>query len=103
MDQNYSLEDIASETLSQMVTDCDRFQHYNEDLLSIYYQTVRRVDDPPATSYAGHDFWLSRNGHGAGFFDRDNVPEDTRDKLQDAAKLFSDVGLYIGDDGKIYA
>lgn len=22
---------------------------------------------------AGHDFWLTRNGHGAGFFDRENV------------------------------
>lgn len=103
MDQNYSLEDIAPGTLSQMITDCERFQSENEELLRIYYQTVRRTDDSPAMSYAGHDFWLSRNGHGAGFFDRDNVDKDTRDKLQDAVKRCGPVDLYIGDDGKIYA
>ena len=25
----------------------------------------------PVDEYAGHDFWLTRNGHGAGFWDGD--------------------------------
>jgi len=44
----------------------------------------------------GHNFLLSRNGHGAGFFDNGN------DILQDICKKFGSVDVYIGDDNKIY-
>lgn len=29
------------------------------------------IDNEPAEARAGHDLWLTRNGHGAGFWDRD--------------------------------
>lgn len=44
----------------------------------------------------GHNLWLSRNGHGAGFFD------DNNDKLQNLARNMKSVNIYSGDDGKIY-
>lgn len=44
-------------------------------------------------------FWLSREGHGAGFFDFDS---DYADRLQDACKKIGEAGAYVGDDGKIY-
>jgi hypothetical protein len=44
----------------------------------------------------GHNLWLSRNGHGAGFFD------DNNDKLQNLARSMKSVDLYLGDDGKVY-
>ena len=50
----------------------------------------------------GHDLWLSRNGHGAGFFDR-GYDEDVEKKLEDAARLLKGTDLYVGDDGKIHA
>lgn len=102
MDQNYSDDDLAAETLEAMQAACERFQSENAALLSIYYQHVNRVDDSPVEAYAGHDFWLSRNGHGAGFFDRDYVPSETQDALQSAAEAFGNFDLYIGDDGRIY-
>lgn len=40
---------------------------------------------PDAGSQAaalGHDIYLSCAGHGCGFFDRDELPEELRDKLQ---------------------
>jgi hypothetical protein len=49
---------------------------------------------------AGHDFWLTRCGHGAGFFDGD-WPE-AGDHLTDACKKFREVNLHVGDDGFIY-
>lgn len=48
----------------------------------------------------GHDFWLSRNGHGTGFWDRDLG--DVGDRLHAAAKACGEVNLYVGDDGEIY-
>ena len=49
----------------------------------------------------GHDFWLTRNGHGAGFWDRGLG--ELGQKLTEATKTFGTSDLYIGDDGKIYA
>ena len=44
----------------------------------------------------GHNLWLSRNGHGAGFFD------DNNDKLQNLARNMKPVDIYLGNDNKIY-
>ena len=52
-------------------------------------------------SQAGHDFWLTRNGHGAGFWDGD-WPDRTGHRLSEAAKSYGEYHLYVGDDGKIY-
>jgi hypothetical protein len=49
---------------------------------------------------AGHDFWLSRNGHGAGFWDGDW--EHGR-VLRDAAKTFGTVDIVEGDNGPTFA
>jgi hypothetical protein len=49
---------------------------------------------------AGIDFWLTRNRHGAGFWDRGLGNLGTR--LTDAAQAFGECDLYVGDDGKLY-
>lgn len=43
-------------------------------------------------SQAGHDFWLSRNGHGTGFWDRDSsyYSDYVRDWLQLRAEQFGE-------------
>lgn len=89
LDQNYSIDDISSETREQMGKDCAAFWNEHRAVLA---------RDP---SLAGHDFWLSRNGHGAGFFDREWYGHSR--KLQAAAKAYGDVYLYAGDDGRVYA
>jgi hypothetical protein len=90
LDKNYSEDDIAPETLKAMRADCDAFYVANSADLS------RVADD----SRAGHDFWLTRNGHGAGFWDRGLGA--LGDRLTKASKTFGGVDLYVGDDGKIY-
>lgn len=47
----------------------------------------------------GMDIWLTRNGHGAGFFDRSY---DHEKELMDAAHNLKEVDLYIGDDNKLH-
>jgi hypothetical protein len=55
----------------------------------------------------GHDFWLTRNGHGAGFWDRAPTRNPEHDAIGEAlttiARSFSEVDLYVGDDGRVYA
>lgn len=48
----------------------------------------------------GHDFWLTRNGHGAGFWDRGLG--ERGDYLTSMAKPHGEAYLIIGDDGGLY-
>ena len=55
----------------------------------------------PDDEQIGHDFWLTRNGHGAGFWDRGLGK--LGDKLTEAAKTYGSCDLYLGDNGELYA
>jgi hypothetical protein len=52
-------------------------------------------------SQAGHDYALTRNDHGAGFWDRGLGNIGTT--LTDMAKAYGSCNLYVGDDGKLYS
>ena len=88
MDKNYGIAEIAPEALEKMIKDCAEFQE------------AHWADISDDLERAGHDFWLTRNGHGAGFWDGD-WPE-AGDRLTDAAHAFGDVDLYISDDGQVW-
>lgn len=101
LDKNYSADDIAPECLAQMVADCKAFQAEFTDELAAYNHPKYSSDE-----LGGHDFWLSRNLHGAGFFDRtDCLPKAICDSLQAAVgwrTKYPEVDLYVGDDGLIH-
>ncbi len=88
LDENYGVEDFAPEALAAAVKDCEDFQEANADDLA-------DIDD----EQAGHDFWLTRNRHGAGFWDRGLG--DVGDRLTEAAHAYGSVDLYA-HDGKVY-
>lgn len=90
LDSDYDLDDISAETFAQIVEDCRCFRKDNRELLE-------GIDD----EQAGHDFWLTRCGHGAGFWDRGLG--EVGEKLTEACKAWGNVDLYVGDDGKIHA
>jgi hypothetical protein len=97
-DSNYSINDFAPETLQKMRENSYKFQ--NDDL---NHEALDKYTDVYSSDYAGHDFWLTQNGHGAGFWDRENLPDGIGKKLTEAAKKYPEMNLYVGDDGKIYA
>ena len=49
---------------------------------------------------AGHDFWLTRNREGAGFWD--GFWGEDGDTLTELAHEFPEVDVYVGDDGLLY-
>lgn len=91
----YTADNIDAETLARMIADCERFQAEHG---SQFDGHIGRGD---ALERAGHDFYLTRNGHGAGFWDGDWT-EDIGERLTRAAHTFGEFSLYIGDDGRIY-
>lgn len=94
LDKNYSVSDIAPDTLAKMVADCAKFQAENE---TPEYSLDGQLD----SELAGHDFWLTRNYHGAGFWDGD-LECATGERLTTAAQAFGKFNLYVGDDGQIH-
>ncbi len=90
LDDNYGPEDIAPETLAEMREDCDDF----------IASAGKLGADDWSDGQFGHDFWLTRNGHGAGFWDRGYADGDA---LTDLARPYGSVDLYVGDDGLIYS
>lgn len=48
----------------------------------------------------GHDLWLTRNGHGSGFFDR-GYDDDIEEILSYLSNILGEVYLEVGDDDKI--
>jgi hypothetical protein len=90
LDQSHSEDDIAEETWLDAKEDCDKFIKDNKE----------DVEDEDQEIVA-HDFWLTRNGHGAGFWDGD-YEEEKGERLTKYCEGIGEVGLYPGDDGKLY-
>lgn len=86
LDLNYSIEDFSEEALQAAIQDCEKFQAENGHLYG-------------DNESAGHDFWLTRNHHGAGFWDGDY---EHGDELTEACKQYGEVWLYVGDDGLLH-
>src|SRR6185369_14188503 len=58
---DFTISKIPSDILNRMVADCEAFQESERSHGSY------TIDQD--LSQAGHDFYLTRNGHGAGFED----------------------------------
>lgn len=89
LEDNYSEDDVADEALVQIRRDLSDFMSANEDDLDEWDE-----------GQIGHDFYLTRNGHGTGFWDRG---KEAGDRLSKACKAWGESDLYGGDDGRLYA
>ena len=102
MDKHYSLSDFAPETIAKMEADCQKFQfRFNANGGNFDESIGKALHDCSPTEYAGHDFWLTRNRHGAGFWDGDWI-EPAASELTELSHSFGECDLYVGDDGLIY-
>lgn len=101
LDSRFSIGDIQPEALKQMAEECKDFQNNNAHLETALYSP--RLSGLDYTSErAGHDFWLTRNGHGAGFWDRGLG--DVGDKLTELAYTYGSCDLFVfgyGDGASI--
>ena len=66
LSDNYDVHDFTKESLKEIIEICKDFRESNEALLNAAYEATRNGE-----SRAGHDFALTKNGHGAGFWDGD--------------------------------
>ena len=90
LDGNYTERDISPELLASAIADCAEFQRLAGDGI---------IED---LSRAGHDFWLTRNHHGAGFWDGE-WEKRYGEELTRLARSFGECTLFDGLDGLIYS
>jgi hypothetical protein len=92
LDDSYSPDDVHLESQASALSDI-------EDLLG--YIEHEGIDASWwSDEQLAHDLWLTRNGHGAGFWDRG---QDLPGKiLTEYAQALGSSDAYVGDDGKVY-
>ena len=84
--RNVFADDLAPESLAKIKQECADFQAANPSVSE-------------NSAIAGQDFWLTRNRHGAGFWDGD---WEDGDALTQAAHACGERNLILGDDGKLH-
>lgn len=88
LDELYSAEDLSKRARVDARVDCEAFVTAAGEDLSEW-----------SAGQAGHDFYLTRNGHGTGFWDRGL---EAGGRLSDAAKVYGTSELSAGSDKKLY-
>ncbi|WLA86884.1 hypothetical protein [Bradyrhizobium elkanii] len=68
---SFGFADLAADTLESIIRDCEAFQRDNAALLNAAYE--RDYD----SEQAGRDYWYTRNGHGVGYWDREQLENDS--------------------------
>lgn len=71
-------------SIKQAREDCDAFQ------------SAHSADIESDLSQAGHDFWLTRNHHGAGFWDGD-WPDEVGKRLTDDSHAYGSVNVWYDE------
>lgn len=99
LDANYDIENIDDDSLRDIIADCIAFQRKHIiDITGNYISS--RSEQWSDLEMAGHDFWLTRAGHGVGFWDGD-WESKAGTLMTETSEEMGGVYPYI-DNGKIY-
>ena len=105
LDYNHDMGDFTETALHTMRQHCSYFLTAQQagGIIEKAIETGNVYlsgDGSDEWSHAGHDFWLTRNGHGAGFWDGD-WPEPYATQLTEICQSLPEIDLYITDDDQI--
>lgn len=92
LDENFYIEDFDDETKEKLAEEFTDFFDSN-------YELIEQLPDWYDAGMLGHDFWLTRNGHGAGFWDRGLGQLGS--KLSDISKVYGELTLHSYEN-KVY-
>lgn len=107
LEGNYSIADFDEESLKKLYSEYQQFIAIAEEKITEKIgENWDCIDDfydvqQPALNQTEHDYVLTRNRHGAGFWDGDWSSEVSK-ILTDAARSQYEFTAYVGDDERIY-
>jgi hypothetical protein len=98
--------DPSPELVARIASDWESFREKAEAMGFDADEHIARVCEPDEGGpwgYAAHDFILTRNHHGAGFWDAGRWHSPWGERLTNLCREFGEIELYLGDDGMVYA
>ena len=104
--QDEDIEDFSMETKITAIEDCMAILQLKDTAWIGSYSSATEEERDNMTKYVknphqiGCDFWLTRNGHGAGFWDRELGRFG--DAITASAERFKTLDVVVGDDGQLY-
>ncbi len=87
---DYDADDMHADAMESIRADVAGFIASNADDIDSLNLSAEDI---------GHNFMLSRCGHGAGFFDRGW--REAGDRLQDAARVYGDTHAWVDGEGYV--
>ncbi len=108
LDSHFDPSDFAPSAQRQAERELIEFLMRAAEAVAILDDRAEEHGTPPPPrlkdgEQIGHDFWLTRNGHGVGFWDRPQIyGEELAEILSDISREAGERDVYEGDDGKIY-
>jgi hypothetical protein len=91
-------EEIGPSNIESDVSDNSKIDAYKD--VRDFLNKAGDLVDGLEPSQIGHDLWLTRNGHGSGFWDRGLG--EIGNELSDIARSMGSKHVYIGDDEQIH-
>lgn len=80
---NHNVYEFSKETIETSKKDIEKFlQESNNYLIDLSNETI------------GHNFWLTRNRHGAGFWDLDELDNETGEIVSKICYTFKEVNVF---------
>lgn len=92
-DDDFGIEDFSAESIQASESEVN-------DFLGLLESEGIEWREAMNEEQFGHDFWLTRNRHGAGFWDR-GLGELGK-TLTSFAHFYGSSYLYVGDDEKVW-
>ena len=101
--KNYDVSDIPQAEINKAKQDVKKFVQWMEQhgLMDTYIQAFEDDQYGGWESRLGYDLWLTRNRHGSGFWDRNELDDEVGERLSTMAELIGTCYLYISDNGDI--
>lgn len=97
-DDTLTFDDLWETHRNSIVADCEAFYADNRVDLDTYCERLGRT-----MRDAGQDFYLTRNRHGSGFWDRDySTDSGYVTRLTAASHDYGETFEAIGEDGQIF-
>ncbi len=95
LDQHFEYSDFTEEALRKAETEVSAWFEYLENE-GLYDRALEHTDD----GHIAHDFWLTRNGHGAGYWDGD-YGDELGDTLTEACEGHCNQHVWITENGTL--
>lgn len=97
LDMDYNIDSFDSDSVNKIIKDCSKFYKNNKHYF-IYNNS--KEYGYSNDEMAGHDFFLTRMGHGTGFWDNEYL--EHKSLLTEKSKEFKAYDDIFVQDGKIF-